>query len=303
MSSFAIGVISNIGMISLLALSAYLLLLVGEVSFGQQAFFGIGAYAAGIATAIWEWPLVLALVFGALCGGFVQWLVALPTLRLRGFYFSVATLCFAEIVRILFELFRYRREIGGRMVGPDGEHGFRDIRYIYDQGILAHDFMLLVCAVLLSTLIAFAALGRSRFGPRLRMIGEDDVMAALNGINVVRYKLTVSMAAGALAGLAGGLYAHSVTYIEPGIFNIMLGVHALAYGLIGGMGTAFGPLIGVLIDIGFLESFHGLAQYRMIVFGGLVAILLIIRPRGLLDEQLVNRIICRFGKHRYARRR
>jgi branched-chain amino acid transport system permease protein len=70
----------------------------------------------------------------------------------------------------------------------------------------------------------------------------------------------------------------------------MLGVHSLAYGLIGGLGTAFGPLLGVLIDIGLLESIRPLAGYRMIVFGGLVALLLIVRPRGLLDEVTVDRI-------------
>ncbi len=290
MDPFAIGIVSNIGMMSLLALSAYLLLLVGEVSFGQQAFFGIGAYAAGIATAMWDWPLLLALAFGAACGAAAQLGVALPTLRLRGFYFSVATLAFAEIVRILFELFRYRREVRGTIVGPDGEHGFRDIRYIFDRGWNSQDFMILIWTLLALVLIAFTVLERKRFGPRLRMIGEDDIAAALNGIDVVRYKLIASAGAGALAGLAGGLYAHSVTYIEPGVFNIMLGVHTLAYGLIGGLGTAFGALLGVLIDIGFLESFHGLAQYRMIIFGGLVALLLILRPRGLLDEVFVHRL-------------
>jgi branched-chain amino acid transport system permease protein len=70
----------------------------------------------------------------------------------------------------------------------------------------------------------------------------------------------------------------------------MLGVHSLAYGLIGGLGTAFGPLLGVLIDIGVLESIRMFAGYRMIIFGGLVAVLLILRPRGLLDESVVHQI-------------
>ena len=86
------------------------------------------------------------------------------------------------------------------------------------------------------------------------------------------------------------MYAHSVTYIEPQIFNIMLGVHALAYGLIGGLGTVLGPLIGVAIDIGFLESVRAIQGYRMIAFGGLVAIMLIFMPRGILDENRVYRL-------------
>jgi branched-chain amino acid transport system permease protein len=96
--------------------------------------------------------------------------------------------------------------------------------------------------------------------------------------------------AGGIAGIGGGLYAHLTTYVEPRIFDVMLGVHSLAYGLIGGLGTAFGPLLGVLIDIGVLESIRMFAGYRMIIFGGLVAVLLILRPRGLLDESVVHHI-------------
>jgi branched-chain amino acid transport system permease protein len=123
-----------------------------------------------------------------------------------------------------------------------------------------------------------------------RMIGEDDELAALNGVAVARYKVLAAGLAGSLAGLGGGLYAHLTTYIEPRNFDVMLGVHSLAYGLIGGLGTAFGPLFGVLIDIGLLESTRFFAGYRMIVFGGLVAVLLILRPRGLLDEIAVYRL-------------
>ena len=84
MDDYLVGVLSNIGVISFVALSAYLLLLTGEISFGQQAFFAIGAYAAGIATAMWGWTLILALGFGALAGALAAALVGLPTLRLHG---------------------------------------------------------------------------------------------------------------------------------------------------------------------------------------------------------------------------
>ena len=120
------------------------------------------------------------------------------------------------------------------------------------------------------------------------MIGEDVTLAALNGIAVARMKVLAAGLAGALSGLGGGLYAHLTTYVEPRIFDVMLGVHSLAYGLIGGLGTALGPLLGVVIDIGLLESVRVFAGYRMIIFGGLVAALLIVRPRGLLDERAVH---------------
>jgi branched-chain amino acid transport system permease protein len=288
MDDYLVSVLSNIGIISFVALSAYLLLLTGEISFGQQAFFAIGAYAAGIATALWGWPLSAALGWGAATAGAAAILVGIPTLRLHGLYFAIATLAFAEMVRLLFELFRYQLTIDGELVGPNGTDGFRGIRYIFENDVSSLQFLALIYLLLIIALVAFMLLERSRLGVTFRMIGEDATLAELNGVAVARVKVLAAGLAGALAGIGGGLYAHLTTYVEPRIFDVMLGVHSLAYGLIGGLGTALGPLIGVAIDIGLLESVRVFAGYRMIIFGGLVAVLLIVRPRGLLDERAVH---------------
>jgi branched-chain amino acid transport system permease protein len=293
MDDFLVGVLSNIGIVSFVALSAYVLLLSGEVSFGQQAFFAVGAYAAGMATAMLQWPLAPALGLGALVGASAAVAVGGATLRLTGFYFAMATLAFAEIVRIAFELFAWQVEVGGRPIGPKGTEGFGDIRYLFENGITPLQYLAGIYLLLALVLGAFFALERTRFGRALRQAGADPVLAELQGISVVRVRLLAAAAAGALAALGGGLYAHLLTYIEPGNFSIMLGVHSLAYGLIGGLGTALGPVIGVLIDIGVLESSRLFAGYRMIVFGGLVALLLIVRPRGLLDERAVHWVAMR----------
>jgi branched-chain amino acid transport system permease protein len=290
MDDYLVGVLSNIGVISFIALSAYVLLLTGEISFGQQAFFAIGAYAAGIATAMWGWPLAAGLAWGAAVAVAAAVLVGVPTLRLHGLYFAIATLAFAEMVRLLFELLRYQVEIGGELVGPNGADGFRDIRYVFQNNVGPVEFMTLIYAMLAAVLAGLMLLERSRLGVAFRMIGEDATLAALQGLPVDRLKVVAAGLAGALAGIGGGLYAHLTTYVEPRIFDVMLGVHSLAYGLIGGLGTVLGPLLGVLIDIGLLESIRVFSGYRMIIFGGLVALLLIVRPRGLLDEILVHRI-------------
>ena len=300
MDTYLISVLSNIGMLAFIALSAYLLLLVGEISFGQQAFFAISAYASGIATAMWGWPFWLGLVWGSLFGGVAAVLVAVPTLRLRGLYFSIATLAFAEMVRLLFEIFTYQVEIDGELVGPDGSEGFRDIRLIYEQDISAFEYMCIIYAVLFLVLAGFILLERSRLGAIFRMIGEDPMLTEMQGLNTIAYKLLAAAMAGVIAGAGGALYAHLATYVEPKIFNVMLGVHSLAYGLIGGLGTALGPLIGVAIDIGFLESVRAISGYRMMVFGGLVAVLLIVRPRSILDEAAVHWIRRRWRQVRHA---
>jgi branched-chain amino acid transport system permease protein len=290
MDEYALGVLTNIGLFSFVALSAYLLLIAGELSFGQQAFFGVGAYAAGIGTAMLGWPLPVAALLAMALGALAALLVALPTLRLRGLYFAMATLAAAEMARILFELFRWQVEVEGEPVGPDGTQGFRGIRWIFEHGVDQGGFAAIVWLLLAVVLAGFLLVERSRLGAALRAAGEDPELAGALGLDVDRLKLGVAAAAGALAALGGALFAHANTYIEPRNFDIMLGVHSLAYALIGGLGTALGPLLGVFIDIGVLEASRVLHGYRMIVFGGLVALLLVFRPRGILDERLVHRI-------------
>ena len=296
MDDYAIGVLTNIGLFGFLAISAYLLLLAGEMSFGQQAFFGVGAYTGGVLTAIYGVPLPLAALAAMASGALAAVLIGLPTLRLRGLYFAMATLAAAEMARILFELLHFQHEIGGELVGPDGTQGFRGIRWVFERGVEPLEYLAIVYGLLFIVLVAFVRIERSHLGVTLRSIGADPELAASLGVNVNRLKLGVAAAAGALAALGGVLFAHHNTYIEPRNFDIMLGVHSLAYALIGGLGTAFGPVLGVLVDLGLLEGTRIFQGYRMIVFGGLVAVLLVFRPRGLLDERVVHWIHARAFK-------
>ena len=288
MDDYLLSVLANIGMFSFLALSAYLLLLTGEISFGQQAFFAIGAYASGVATALWGLPFVLALVIGAVAGGAAAGIVGLLTLRTRGLYFAMATLAFAELVRLGLQQWIYVRTIGGEPVGPNGVDGFRGIRYVFEHNIAQGEFLAVIAGLLALVLAAFAIAERGRLGSLLRLVGADPLLAETQGVNVKVVKVAAAAGAGAIAAVGGCLFAHLNTYVEPRNFDIMLGVHSLAYGLIGGLGTAFGPILGVLIDVGLLESVRVFQGYRMIVFGGLVALLLVFMPRGILDEVRVR---------------
>jgi branched-chain amino acid transport system permease protein len=300
MDDYVISVLANIGMFSFLALSAYLLLITGEISFGQQAFFGIGAYASGIATALWGLPFALALLVGAVAGGLAAGLVGLLTLRTRGLYFAMATLAFAELVRLGLQQWIYVRQIEGEPVGPNGVDGFRGIRYVFENNIAQGEFLLIITGVLGALLLGFAIVERGRLGSVLRLVGADPLLAETQGVNVKAVKVAAAAAAGAIAALGGCLFAHLNTYVEPRNFDIMLGVHSLAYGLIGGLGTAFGPLLGVLIDVGLLESVRVFQGYRMIVFGGLVALLLVFMPRGILDETRLRWLGARLSVRRHA---
>ena len=305
MDDYVITVLSNIGMIGFIALSAYLLLLTGEISFGQQAYFGLGAYTAGAVTAMLLLPIWAGILIGACVAGLVAMVVGALTLRLSGLYFSISTLAFAEMVRLVLLTVHVQVDVEGEMVGPAGAEGFHGIRWMFERDLSLAQFMLLIYGLLALVLIVLLLVERSRLGSVFRMLGSDDLLAEMQGVDTVRYRILAAGAAGVIAGIGGALYAHFTTYVEPQFFNVMLGVHALAYGLIGGLGTAFGPLIGVAVDIGFLEEVRFIQGYRMIVFGGLVAVLLIFMPRGILDEERVHRLkeLFRGRTHAGAQRR
>ena len=293
----AIGLASDMAIMSLLALSAFLLLVVGRISFGQQAYFGIGAYASALASTAAQWSLAPALAAGCLAGAGAALALGLPTLRLSGLHYSVATLAFAEVLRIALQGWHWQwTAADGGLLGPRGLDGFRDIRWLLENDVSAGEFLALAVAVLAAVLVVLALLARQRAGVALRMVGHDDTLAAAAGLPVARVRLAAATAAGALAALGGGLYAHRTTYIEPALFDPMLGVHAVGYALIGGMGTVLGPLLGVMLDLGLLDATRIFAGWRMVVFGGLIALFLRWRPRGLLDEALVHRLMQRLAR-------
>ena len=298
MSDYVVSLLVRIGIEAFVALSAYLLLVIGRISFGQQGFFVIGGYAAGIATALYGAPLAVGILVGAVAAGLSGALFATAMARAGGIYFAAGSLAFGELVRVALLSFHYQVPVGADLTGPAGADGFRGIRALFTGGISVAAYAFAIGLGLALTLVAVALLLRSRWGEAMRMIGEDEIGAAALGVSVRRVAALTMAGAGALAGLGGGLFAHYATYLEPGHADVMLGVHSLAYAFIGGLGTPLGPIIGVALDIGLLESFRLLAGYRMIIFGGLVMGLLVVRPRGLLDEVAVHRLTRRLSGSR-----
>lgn len=201
-----------------------------------------------------------------------------------------------------------KRAVDSALASAGAGAGFGGIRYVFEHGLEQGGFVLLVYAVLLTVLlIVYGADRWAQFGVTLRMVGEDPELAGMFGIEVRQVQLIAVASAGAIAALGGGLYAHHNTFIEPGNFDVMLGVHSLCYALIGGLGTPLGPLLGVGVDIFLMEGSRLFQGYRMIAFGALVALFLIMPPRGLLDERMVSSMRCLLRKmaHHYltARRR
>lgn len=286
-----LGLATDFVIFSLLALSAWLVLRGGRISLGQQAFFALGAYAAALGTVGAGWSLLPALMLGAAVGGVAAGLLSLALARLSGLHYAVATLAFAELVRLGLSAWRWRwTDAHGQLQGPDGIDGFREIRWLQQQRVSAEDYLYLALGLLAACLLLWALLARTRWALVLRACGHDDTLARACALPVAALRAAAGALAGMLAALGGGLFAHRLTFLDPAAFDPMLGIHAVGYALLGGLATVAGPLLGTAFDLGLLQATAELAAWRMVVFGGLVALFLRWRPRGLLDEALLARL-------------
>jgi branched-chain amino acid transport system permease protein len=271
-----------------LALSCYLVLKGGEISFGQQAFFGIGGYAGGILTAMFDWPLAAALAASAVAGGAVAAALGFSLCRVSGFRFTLMTLVLGEFAREVFAKIEWRRVANGQAVGPEGPLGFPGIEYYYTHGIEHRTQALIAAVTALACLVTVWIFGRTGPGRRLAAVATDATLAASVAINPFKTRLLAFAMAGAVAGLGGGLFAHQATYIEASNFSLMVGVHAVAYTLLGGLASVLGPVAGTAFDVVFLEGLRVVGAYRMVAFGSLIVLMLILRPGGLVGTR--NRI-------------
>jgi branched-chain amino acid transport system permease protein len=298
---FYYGLAQIIGVHTLLGLSAYIVLLTGQVSLAQAGFFAVGAYVAGMFTVLMGWPLVPALAAGGLLGAIVACAVGFPALRVRGLMLVVATLAFGEGVRLFFFNFDYQIARGDIKVGPLGGEGFRQIRYFPENGWTTLEVMLFIWVIVALVMAVLWWFDRSRYGAVLRAVGEDEVAAQSVGINLTAVKVSAMTIGGAIAGIGGGLYAHYTTHIEHTSFNILVATFALAYPIVGGLASVFGTLAAVVFVQGFLiEGLRFLGDWRNLLFGALIVLAMNLRPHGLIDARVLARLARAFGGGRRA---
>ena len=286
---YYLNLINTIGIHTLLGLSAYLLILTGQVSMAQAGFFGIGAYTAAILTVIFEWTILSASGAAMLVSGGVAFLVGFPALRVKGLMLVVATVAFSEFARMFFYNVKWRVIRDGAEIGPNGTMGFPEIRYFSDNGWLNWEvtIFLWIFVVIVMALIWWS--DQTRIGAVLRAVGEDELAADSTGINVTVVKVAAMTAGGVVAGLAGSLYAHQVTDLDHHTFTVLLSTFAIAYPILGGLSNVFGTLIAVLFIQGLLgEGLRFLGDWRMLVFGALIILAMNIKPLGLFDNQTIR---------------
>ena len=246
--------------------------LTGYASFGNVAFFGLGAYATGAFVANLHWPFALALLLAPLVAALFALLVGLPLLRLRGHYFAVATLgvgvAVGEVINNVSQL--------GASTGLFLPIVRSDLLFFY----------LMLAAAALAILTTRVIL-RTRFGYGLLAIRENEEAAAVIGVNTTLYKVGAFVIAAALTGLAGGIFAQWNSFInQENVFPVTANVEMILMAVLGGAGTLFGPVAGAIVLELIIQTLAGggsASVYSQIGLGVLLAVCVIFIPRGVID--------------------
>jgi branched-chain amino acid transport system permease protein len=252
----------------------------GQVSVGHAVYFGAGAYASLVVYTELGWPPIAGAPVGVLVSMGISALIGTPTFRLRGHYFSMATIAAAELFRILAANWPLLGAAVGLM-GPPVPRTFWDLSFI--SPIPYHYLFLAVLVVLLALTWMMQ---RSRMGYYLAAIRGGDRAARSLGVPVLRYKLYALLLSAGFTSIAGSLYAVMVGFIDPdSALGILISVKLLIIAALGGAGTLFGPLVGAMILIPLEETTNALfggggTGITFIVYGAIILLVARFQPRG-----------------------
>lgn len=274
-SNFYLNTLITICINIMLAASLHLIIgITGQFSIGHAGFLAVGAYISAICTMNLGLPFFVAILAAGIVAALAGLIVGFPTLRLRGDYLAIATLGFAEIIRVLFLNIEY---VGGAA-------GMRVTHYTN----WTYTF---IC--LLVTLIVIINFTNSRHGRACIAIREDEIAADSLGINTTYYKVIAFTIGSFFAGIAGALYAHNFYIIQPNNFGFFKSFDILIYVVLGGLGSLTGSVISaafLTIVSTFLQDF---ANMRMILYSLVLILVMLYRPQGLMDTKEITDLLKR----------
>lgn len=268
------SVVNLIAIGALTAASLRFVMLMGELNFAAAAFVGLGAYSAGAAVTILQWPFLIALLLAGLVAGAISIVFGFITLRTKGHYFLLIGFAFTEAVRILYSK-------SATLGGTSGMIGIFPPQFM---DAWMPTFVIAVSAMLIFLLYV---LEKSDFGKILVAIRDNENVARTVGINVLFCKVACFAIGSFVSGMAGGLHAFVNNVISPGDFSFLLAAFALAYVKVGGEASALGPIVGAILLI-VLGSFAlGLGGQEHIFYGGAIVLAVLLMPDGIVG--LANR--------------
>ena len=254
----------------------------GQLSFGHVVFFGAGAYASTILQMRFGFSPWLGLPASALAGAVVGWVIAFLSFRagLKGSYFALITLAFAEVLRIVANSV----EITGGGLGMLIPAKRSAANFQFPERI---GFYFLILALTVASIAVAVWLKHSRFGAQLAAIRENEDAARALGIDVYTEKVKVMILSGAMCGVGGCFFAQYFLYIDPIIvFGVDKSVEMLLVSMIGGAGTVYGPLIGAVLLAGISDATRALTDVQglsLVLYGTLLVVIIAFLPNGLID--------------------
>jgi branched-chain amino acid transport system permease protein len=266
------------GLFYILAAGMNLLLAAGQLTLGHTAFFGIGAYTSGLLSLHFGLSALPGMASAAAVSGFLGYLLGRITLRLRGAYFVLVTIGFAEVIRLVDTNWVDLTQ------GPLGLPGIPGFDFGSSALTLStkrayYYFMLVLVA---GTLYLTYRLLHSRVGRALSAIRQNESLAESSGISAYAYNLRAMVIACALAGVAGSFYAHYIQLLSPELFAFYNTVTMVVMVVAGGQGTVAGPALGALVFTFIPELLRMASFYRMLVYGVILLLVVMFMPRGLV---------------------
>ncbi len=249
----------------------------GQISLGHAAFYGIAAYTTGILTTTWHWPVPAGIAAALVLVIVVAYLIAIPTLRLRGHYLAMGTLGFGIIVYIVLN------EATALTGGPSG---FSGIPKLAVAGMVASSdraYYFVVWGVTLLLFVLAQNLVRSRVGRALRAIHTSEAAAAVLGVDTEGYKILVFVLSALYAGVAGVLYAHYVTFVSPGSFSFPSSILLVTMVVLGGMASLWGAVAGAMFLTLLPELLRAIEDYDILVYGAILILCMMFLPGGLTE--------------------
>ncbi|MFZ1909380.1 MAG: branched-chain amino acid ABC transporter permease [Burkholderiales bacterium] len=255
----------------------------GQVSVGNAVFFGAGAYMPLLFYKLWQVSPLLGFPAGIAVSLAIAVVIGIPTLRLSGHYFSMATIAVAELIRIVVSNWDFVGAAIG-LTGPATARGWSDLVF---RSSIPYYYMFL--AVLVTLLAVTYAIQRSRFGYYLRAIRGGERAARSLGVPVSRYKLYAFMLSATFTSLAGSLYVVKFGFIDPGSgFGILVSVNMVLIAALGGAGRLLGPLLGAVILIPLQTETNNLfggggTGLTYILYGGIIVLIARFEPGGLFE--------------------
>jgi branched-chain amino acid transport system permease protein len=275
---FALSLLNQIGLLVMVVLGLNLFTgYAGQISLGHAAFFGLGAYGSAILTATYHWPAWPTMLLVALAVALVALVIGVPTLRLYGHYLAMATLGFNYAVHIIF--IQWDHVTGG----PSGLSGIPPLRLGGVSFNTDLKFYYLVWTFALIALTLCLNLVRTGVGRGLAALAQDEVAAASLGVDVRRDKVRVFVLSAVLASVAGSLYAHYFTHINPDAFSIFKSLDLVIMVVVGGLGSIWGTLFGVSFVVILPYFLESLEQYFDIIHGLILVLILMFLPQGLVS--------------------